>query len=104
MECANCYRKVKKCKNTECSKYVRRCSNCWYDFDISRIDKLPFSLYIPFCLQEQVSNEYLSKQLEAIACGKCDYILNLFLRYGKDIPLVSLQFDEVKIDIEFDNK
>jgi hypothetical protein len=102
MNCGSCNIQVKKCKSAECNNYVKRCSNCWYDFDKKCIDKLPFTLYIPLSQQEKISNEYLSKQLEAIACGKCDYITKLFLMYGKDIPLVALQFEDIKINIEFD--
>jgi hypothetical protein len=109
MNCVNCHNKIIKCKNNDCNNdcnnIVRRCGNCWYDFEKNCIDKLPYtSYYIPLHLQQQINDEYLSKQLEAIACGKCDYITKLYLKYGKNIPLVSLHFEDVKINEIFDNK
>lgn len=105
MNCINCQKEIKKCKNNNCNNCVRRCGNCWYDFHNKCIDKLPYtSYYIPLHLQQKMSDEYLSKQLEANACGKCDYITKIYLKYGKSSPLVSLQFEDVKINIEFDNK
>lgn len=41
MNCINCI--IKKCKNNDCDNYVRRSSNCWFDFETKQIDKLPFT-------------------------------------------------------------
>lgn len=41
-------------------------------------------------MQQQISDEYLSKQLENLAYGKCDYITKLFLKYRKNIPILAL--------------
>jgi hypothetical protein len=54
-------------------------------------------------MQQQISDEYLSKQLESLACGKCDYITKLFIKYGRNIPLVGLMFNDVELNIKFDN-
>ena len=102
MECPNCNNIIKKCKNNECLNYVRRCNNCWFDTEKNKIDKLPFTFYIPLHMQQQISDEYLSKQLESMGCGKCDYITKLFIKYGNAIPLMSLMFEDVEINVEFD--
>lgn len=104
MNCLNCkINTIKKCKNEECNNNVRRCNNCWFDTDKNRIDSLPFTLHNPFHMQQQISDDYLSKQLESVACGKCDYITKLFIKYGRNIPLVSIIYNDVELHIKFDN-
>jgi hypothetical protein len=99
MDCINCNKKIKKCNN--CNNYVKKCNNCWYDFDKKYVDRLPYiSYYTPLSKKEQ--DEYLRKQLETIACGKCDYTTNLYLKYGNDIPIISLLYEDIKIEIKFD--
>jgi len=103
MNCPNCkINTIKKCKNQECNNKVRRCNNCWFDTYKNIIDALPFGVYIPLHMQYQISEEYQSKQLESLACGKCDYITKLFIKYGKNIPLLALMYEDVKINVEFD--
>lgn len=105
MNCINCKTKLDKCKNEKCNNYARRCKKCWYDYDKNCIDKLPYiSYYSPLNIQKIMHQEYLSKQLESIACGKCEYITNLYLKYGENIPLVSSMYEDVKINVKFDKE
>ncbi len=105
MECIQCNNlTIIKCKNQECKNQVRKCRNCFYDFKLKRVDKqFDFSkLYCPFSMMQQYADSNLDKAVETIWCGDCNYYTQLYLKYGRNIPLISLQFEDIKINVEFD--
>jgi hypothetical protein len=105
MNCIQCNKPtITKCKNTQCQNQVQKCRSCFYDYKLKRIDKqFNFaSLYCPIQLMESYANSNLDKAVETIYCGKCDYYSQLYLKYGKNIPIIALQFEDIKLNIEFD--
>ena len=44
-------------------------------------------------------DENFQKRLETIWCGDCNFNIQLYLKYGDNIPFIALQYEDVKITI-----
>ena len=44
-------------------------------------------------------DENFQKRLETIWCGDCNFNIQLYLKYGDNIPFIALQHEDVKITI-----
>ncbi len=89
-KCPNCQKDtIKKCIN--CINGCKMCSYCNYDMDIKKV----------MCSNLVLSTEDLDKRtlkiLYTICCGKCDYVLNLLMKYGRfsNIPIVKIFYDRL---------
>lgn len=105
MNCVQCKNlTIIKCKNEECKNQVRKCRECFYDYKLKRIDKqIDFSKkYCPFSMMQQYADSNLDKAVETIWCGECNYYTQLYLKNGRNIPFLALQYGDIKINVEFD--
>ena len=105
MNCVQCNKlTITKCKNTQCKNQVQKCYSCWYDYKLERIDKqFDVISYCSLPLIESYTDSNLDKVVQTIWCGKCNYYTQLYLKYGKNIPIIALQFEDVTINIEWSN-
>ena len=118
-KCENeiCKNEIKKCKNKKCNNKVKKCYSCFYDYKLKRIDNL-FDFSKEYFISPQFMAKYkdenfqkrletiwcykdenFQKRLETIWCGDCNFNIQLYLKYGDNIPFIALQHEDVKITI-----
>jgi hypothetical protein len=101
IQCPNCKLLRRKCGSDSCTNHTKKCV-CYYDFDTKTIDKLfDFSTYCPFSWMERKFEENKEKNLDTVCCRKCLFAVDLHVKYGDSIPLISLQYSSVKLELKF---
>ena len=106
MNCLNCKNILKKCVNPECNNNVNNCYKCNFNQELNKIEILTdFSkIYIPLNMFKDIKlyNERIN--LETICCKNIFCQIYIKNKYNGTPPIISLLYNDVKINVEFNKK